>query len=80
MPQYSVRDAKTHLSRLISRALAGEEVVIVRGSKPVVRLEPIHLPGRRQFGLLKGRIAMDSRFDEPLPPDELAGWTRSTGC
>ena len=77
MAQYSVHDAKTQLSRLIARALAGEEVVIARGNSPVVRLAPLTSPGRRRFGALKGRIAMDARFDEPLPHDELAGWDLS---
>jgi antitoxin (DNA-binding transcriptional repressor) of toxin-antitoxin stability system len=75
MAQYSVHDAKTNLSRLIADALAGDEVVIARGSVPVVRLAPLAPRGRRVFGALKGKIAMDSRFDEPLPDDELDGWT-----
>jgi antitoxin (DNA-binding transcriptional repressor) of toxin-antitoxin stability system len=41
---------------------------------PVVRLVPVEPLGRRQFGALKGKIAMDARFDEPLPEDELGGW------
>lgn len=74
MTQFSVHDAKTNLSRLIADALAGGDVVIARGNVPVVRLVPVAPLGRRQFGALKGRIAMDARFDEPLPEDELAGW------
>jgi len=74
MAQFSVHDAKTNLSRLIADALAGGEVVIARGNIPVVRLVPLEPRGRRQFGALKGRIAMDPGFDEPLPDDELAGW------
>jgi antitoxin (DNA-binding transcriptional repressor) of toxin-antitoxin stability system len=74
MAQFSVHDAKTNLSRLIADALAGGEVVIARGKVPVVRLVPVNPPGRRRFGALKGRIAMDARFDEPLPEDELDGW------
>jgi prevent-host-death family protein len=74
MAQFSVHDAKTNLSRLIADALAGGEVVIARGSVPVVRLVPIDPVGRRQFGALKGKIAMDERFNEPLPEDELGGW------
>jgi prevent-host-death family protein len=74
MAQFSVHDAKTNLSRLIADALAGGEVVIARGSVPVVRLVPIAQRGRRCFGALKGRIAVDARFDEPLPEDELGGW------
>jgi prevent-host-death family protein len=74
MAQFSVHDAKTNLSRLIADALAGGEVVIARGSVPVVRLVPVDPVGRRQFGALKGKIAMDGRFDEPLPENELGGW------
>ncbi|WP_298285294.1 type II toxin-antitoxin system Phd/YefM family antitoxin [Novosphingobium sp.] len=74
MAQFSVHDAKTNLSRLIADALAGGDVVIARGNVPVVRLVPVNPVGQRQFGALKGRIAMDARFDGPLPDDELAGW------
>ena len=74
MPQFSVHDAKTNLSRLIADALAGGDVVIARGNVPVVRLVPVAPRGRRRFGALKGRIAIDARFDEPLPEDELVGW------
>lgn len=75
MAQFSVHDAKTNLSKLIASALEGGEVVIARGSVPAVRLVPVAPKGKRQFGALKGRIAIDARFDEPLPDDELAGWT-----
>lgn len=74
MAQFSVHDAKTNLSKLIASALDGEEVVIARGSTPVVRLTPVSPPARRQFGALKGQIAMDERFEEPLPDDELNAW------
>ena len=55
MAQFSVHDAKTNLSKLIAAALAGGEVVIARGSVPVVRLVPVAQRGRRSFGALKGR-------------------------
>ena len=42
--------------------------------KPVVRLVPVSPRGQRQFGALKGKIALDSRFGDPLPDDELVGW------
>jgi antitoxin (DNA-binding transcriptional repressor) of toxin-antitoxin stability system len=74
MAQFSVHDAKTNLSRLIADALAGGDVVIARGNIPVVRLVPLEPRGRRQFGALKGKIATDQRFDDPLPDDELGGW------
>jgi prevent-host-death family protein len=74
MAQFSVHDAKTNLSRLIADALAGGEVVIARGNVPAVRLVPVNPRGKRRFGALKGKITVDTRFDEPLPDDELEGW------
>ncbi len=74
MSQFSVHDAKTHLSKLIAAALEGDEVVIARGAVPVVRLVPVAPVAGRSFGALKGKISMDAAFDEPLPEDELRGW------
>lgn len=74
MAQFSVHDAKTNLSRLIADALAGGEVVIARGNVPAVRLVPVNPRGKRRFGALKGKITVDTRFDEPLPDDEIEGW------
>jgi prevent-host-death family protein len=70
----TVHEAKTHLSKLIAEALAGGEVVIARGKIPSVRLVPVKRPGKRRFGALKGKIAIDERFNDPLPDNELAGW------
>ena len=75
MAQFSVHEAKTNLSRLIADALAGGDVVIARGSVPAVRLVPVNPVGQRRFGALKGRIAIDERFHDPLPEDELGGWS-----
>jgi prevent-host-death family protein len=75
MAQFSVHEAKTQLSKLIAEALAGGDVVIARGGVPVVRLAPVAPVGRRCFGVLKGRIAIDEQFHEPLPEEELGGWT-----
>lgn len=73
----TVHAAKTHLSRLIDRALRGEDIVIHRGSVPVVRLVPVsRVPVERKFGAMKGRIAVADTFFEPLPSEELDGWDR----
>ena len=72
--QFSVHDAKTNLSKLIAAALDGGDVVIARGKVPAVRLVPVMPRGKRCFGALSGKIAIDARFDEPLPADELEGW------
>ncbi|MCY4511492.1 MAG: type II toxin-antitoxin system prevent-host-death family antitoxin [Acidobacteria bacterium] len=64
----NVHEAKTHLSRLIRRALDGEEVVIAKGNRPLIRLEV--LPGAREareLGSEPGLIVrMDDDFDAPL--------------
>ena len=71
----NVHQAKTHLSRLLARAEAGEEVVIARNGDPVARLVGIGgQRGKRQFGALRGRIVVDESFFEPLPENELARW------
>jgi prevent-host-death family protein len=69
----NIYDAKTHLSRLIDRAQAGEDIVIARAGKPLVRLVPIEDALPRQPGLLKHLAIPDALFD-PLPADELAAW------
>ncbi len=66
-------DAKTQLSRLIDRATAGEEILIGRSGKPLVRLVPVEDALPREPGLLKGLVIPDAFFD-PLPEDELAEW------
>lgn len=59
--QVNLHDAKTHLSRYVDQALAGEEVVIARAGKPLVRLMPVvsELPPRR-LGFLAGTARIDA--------------------
>jgi prevent-host-death family protein len=60
----NIHEAKTHLSRLVDRAAAGEEIVISRAGKPVARLVPLASPpGDRTLGLLAGRIVIGPGFD-----------------
>lgn len=74
-PAIPVHAAKTHLSRLIERACAGEDVVISRGSVPVVRLVPVVPPRTdRVPGSWAGRIQVDDSLQDPLPDDELDAW------
>lgn len=75
MKPVTVHVAKTQLSCLIERACAGEDVVIARGRVPVARLVPVTPRTRRRvFGAMRGRAKVDSRFFEPLPPEEQAAW------
>ena len=72
----NVHEAKTHLSRLLSRVEAGEEVVIARNGKPVARLLPVRdrERGKRQPGAFKDLIKFDDSFFDALPEEELKAW------
>jgi len=69
----NIHDAKTHLSRLVERVEAGEEIVIARGGKPVARLVPLGLRTRpRQLGTLRGKIWLAPDWDAPEVNAEIA--------
>ena len=75
MPDYPMRFARAHLSDLVARAEAGEEVILTCGGKLAARLVPLSALGpRREPGRSRGRIAVDPEFFEPLPEEELAAW------
>ena len=68
MVEVNIHGAKTHLSRLLERALAGEEVVIMKAGRPLVRLVPVATaPRRRVLGTAKGDFVVPPDFDAPLP-------------
>jgi antitoxin (DNA-binding transcriptional repressor) of toxin-antitoxin stability system len=68
MSEYNVTDAKSKLPALIRKALLGEEVIISRGRKPIVRLTPITMDSKKRTpGTAKGQILyMAPDFDEPI--------------
>lgn len=77
MDPIPIHKAKTSLSRLVAKACAGEEVVIARGKRPMVKLVPVEsAEPRRRFGALRGVVTVDDSFFDPLPDDELAAWGR----
>jgi prevent-host-death family protein len=70
----NIHQAKTHLSRLIERVEAGEEITIARAGRPVARLVPVERRRPRRPGLWKGRVVISPEFDAPLPDiDEAFG-------
>ncbi len=59
-----MHEAKTHLSRLVERAVAGEEIVIGKAGKPVARLIPyVEKREPRRLGLMRGQIWMAPDWD-----------------
>ena len=71
MKQVNLHAAKTHLSRLVDQAAAGEEIVIAKAGKPMARLVAVRPRKRTGFGCLKGRMTIARDFDAPLPDDLL---------
>ena len=73
METVNIYDAKTHLSKLVDKAAAGEDVVVSRHGKPLVRITRLESSKRPiRFGLLEGRLSIPADFDAPLPDDVLA--------
>ena len=64
-------EAKTHLSRLLRRVAAGEEIVICRGGRPVARLVPYGDRKKRELGIDRGAFRVPEDFNAPLPPELL---------
>ena len=74
----TMHEAKTKLSKLVAKALAGEEVILTHGKKrtPAVKLVPVdaNQVKERPIGPFKGQIDVGPEFFEPLPEEELALW------
>jgi antitoxin (DNA-binding transcriptional repressor) of toxin-antitoxin stability system/virulence-associated protein VagC len=78
MPAWASERESGGLSELLDRVATGEEIVLDRGGRPVAKLVPLPAAPRRP-GRLKGRIAIGSDFDEPLPPDIAAAFRGEAG-
>lgn len=66
MKSIDVHHAQTHLSSLLERVVAGEEMSVTQGGKPVAKLVPCPAEPRKP-GRLRGKIWMSEDFDAPLP-------------
>jgi prevent-host-death family protein len=74
---YTVHQAKTHFSRLLKEAEAGQVVVVMRGKKPVAKIVPIDPPATekppfRLIGAYRGRISWDEDAFDPMTDQELS--------
>lgn len=68
MTQFNIAEAKARLSELVERALAGDDVVIARDNKPLLKLVPLGETSRtRKPGSARGQIWIAPDFDAPLP-------------
>ncbi|MEB3332458.1 MAG: type II toxin-antitoxin system prevent-host-death family antitoxin [Synechococcaceae cyanobacterium] len=77
MRQVNLHEAKTHLSRLVAEAVAGEGFVICKAGKPLVQVtrltgaEDAPAPPRRRLGLLAGQCSVPDDFDR-IGAEEIA--------
>jgi prevent-host-death family protein len=62
----NIHEAKTHLSKLVERVAAGEEIIIGKAGKPVARLIPYRepKPRKRKPGAWKGKVWISPDFDK----------------
>lgn len=61
----NIHQAKTNLSKLIEKALVGEDVIIAKAGKPVAKLTAYKEPLKpRKLGLLKGKIKVPDNFND----------------
>lgn len=69
--QANIQEAKTNLSQLAKRALAGEEIIIAKAGKPILRLVPITpVVRKRKFGIDRGKFTVPENFNDPAPEFE----------
>ncbi len=68
MSTVNIHAAKTHLSRLVEKAAAGEEIIIAKAGTPLAKLGPLAATEQRtrRLGRLAGRITVPPDFDAPL--------------
>lgn len=70
MTQFNTAEAKAHLSEIIQKALLGEEVIIAKDHKPLVKIVPIASPGnKRKPGSGRGQLVEMSEDFDDTPED-----------
>lgn len=72
MKAINVYEAKTHLSRLLERVEAGEEILIARAGKPVAKLVPVEGRPAREPGRWEGRWWLALDWDSPEVNEQIA--------
>lgn len=75
MAQVSIAEGKAHFASVVSRAEAGEEIVITRKGKPVARVVPLPPIKPFPFGDLAGKVSVSD--DLSLPEDVIAAFEES---
>ncbi len=69
MDTVNMHEAKTHLSKLLKRAAAGEEIIISNGGKPIARLVGVEPAAPRVLDMDHGHFTVPEDFDDPMPDE-----------
>jgi prevent-host-death family protein len=73
MKVVNITDARTRLSKWVDRAVGGEDIIVTRRGKPLIRITCLDESRRPiRFGLLEGQVRIAADFDAPLPEELLA--------
>lgn len=65
MNQYNIHQAKARLSELVQKAMLGEEIIIAKDNKPVVKISALNLT-KRKIGSARGMVKISKDFNDPL--------------
>lgn len=77
MSTVNIHEAKIHLSRLLVRVAAGEEIVIAKAGRPIAKLVPVTGGSQKRIpGMDAGNAWISDDFDAPLPEDILQDFER----
>ncbi len=69
--EVNLYEAKSKLSKLVERAMVGEEVIIAKAGKPMVKLVPVQGKSKRILGSATGMIHFHPGWDDPMTEEEL---------
>lgn len=69
--ELNIYEAKTKLSQLVERAMLGEEVIIAKAGKPMVKLVRVEPAPKRTLGTAAGTIQYAPGWDDPMTDQEL---------
>ena len=72
MKTVNMHEAKTHLSKLVAAAVAGEPFVIAKAGKPLVKVSPVDEKKPRKLGILAGQLNVPDEFFDPKLDEEIA--------
>ena len=76
MKVVNMTKARARFSQLVNQAASGDDIIVSRNGKPLVRITRFARRGKRRirFGVLKGKLKIAADFDAPLPAEVVAGF------